>query len=99
MLRELIALLAALDIHPRTATERSRTYAELREWSSIKDEGKDEGEGNAGEGRIGADVNSTPHTTNAYSHTNGVAGEGEVAALAIPDTLSFMRIYYICTRS
>lgn len=34
VLDELIDLLEAMDIHPRRASERSRTYTELREWNS-----------------------------------------------------------------
>lgn len=38
---ELVDLLSSIDIRPRPSTERSRTYTELREWSSI-DVSKDE---------------------------------------------------------
>lgn len=85
VLTELTTLLATLDIHPRKATERSRTYTELREWTSIKDAGEE----NPGEGSVGVG-------SNAYTLTNKAdddAGESEVAELVIPDTLSFMRIY------
>ena len=101
VIAELTALLTALDIHPRKATERSRTYTELREWSSIQEEGKYEG-ANEGlknieeEGSIDTHPNSASHTANIHSQTNSMendVGEGKVAELAIPDTLSFMRIY------
>lgn len=58
VLDELTELLAALDIHPRKASERSRSYTELREWSSVEGDrqedvreseiGSDEGSGAAG---------------------------------------------------
>jgi very-short-patch-repair endonuclease len=73
VLDELTDLLSAMDIRPRTSAERSRTYTELREWSSIN-------AGNLFGDDVEADDEAAP-ALGAEPTTNGPPDAGPVQSV------------------